>query len=209
MWKLSVFLTPSTCSNVGWSSIKGTKVVKDEWKDEWKGFTGSVVGERKQETIGSTPCNYTLPQEDNYFTGVKQLVPKKIESTATLSWNVSPENLSHMAALSSKQETNKALDRGLMHGTNFPEHVRSTGQRDDSGRQGVSGPSCSTLDPRFSEVEGRGTEETDQLCSVWTQHIASGRCNESMIIGDYGDKWCWGVYLVQFGDNMGQYASFK
>ncbi|KOX75858.1 hypothetical protein WN51_13342 [Melipona quadrifasciata] len=65
-----------------------------------------------------------------------------------------------MAALSSKQEINKALDRGLMHGTNFPEHVRSTGQRDDSGRQ-ESGPSCLTLDPRFSEAEGRGTEETN------------------------------------------------
>ncbi|KOX68607.1 hypothetical protein WN51_04093 [Melipona quadrifasciata] len=38
-------------------------------------------------------------------------------------WNVfSPENLGHMATLSSKQETNKALDRGLMHGANFPEH---------------------------------------------------------------------------------------
>ncbi|KOX80095.1 hypothetical protein WN51_08999 [Melipona quadrifasciata] len=49
---------------------------------------------------------------------------------------VSPKDLGHMAAFSSKQETNKALDRGLMHGTNFPEHVRSTGQRDDSGRQG-------------------------------------------------------------------------
>ncbi|KOX69101.1 hypothetical protein WN51_06504 [Melipona quadrifasciata] len=65
----------------------------------------------------------------------------------TLSWNVSPENLGHMAALSSKQETNKALDRGLMHGTNFPEHVRSTGemtqdgkQRDDSERQGQPFP---------------------------------------------------------------------
>ncbi|KOX78107.1 hypothetical protein WN51_09466 [Melipona quadrifasciata] len=73
---------------------------------------------------------------------------------------VSPENLGHMATLSSKQETNKALHRGLMHGTNFPEHVRSTSQRDDSGQQGVSGPSCPTLDPRFSEAEGRGTEET-------------------------------------------------
>ncbi|KOX69360.1 hypothetical protein WN51_06778 [Melipona quadrifasciata] len=82
------------------------------------------------------------------------------EKPSRLSWNVSPENLGHMATLSSKQETNKALDRGLMHGTNFPEHVRSTGQRDDSGRQGVSGPSCPTLDPRFSEAEGRGTEET-------------------------------------------------
>ncbi|KOX76058.1 hypothetical protein WN51_12870 [Melipona quadrifasciata] len=40
-----------------------------------------------------------------------------------LSWNVSPENLGHMAALSPKQETNNALDRGLMHGANFPEHA--------------------------------------------------------------------------------------
>ncbi|KOX70235.1 hypothetical protein WN51_05513 [Melipona quadrifasciata] len=50
--------------------------------------------------------------------------------TTTLSWNVSPENLGHMAALSPKQETNNALDRGLMHGANFPEHVRNPGQRD-------------------------------------------------------------------------------
>ncbi|KAK1124090.1 hypothetical protein K0M31_007114 [Melipona bicolor] len=78
----------------------------------------------------------------------------------TLSWPVSPENLGHMAALSSKQRNNKTLDRGLMHGTNFPEHLRSTGQRDDSGRQRVSGPSCPTLVPRFSETEGRGTEKT-------------------------------------------------
>ncbi|KOX69102.1 hypothetical protein WN51_06505 [Melipona quadrifasciata] len=91
----------------------------------------------------------------------------------TLSWNVSPENLGHMAVLSSKQETNKALDRELMHGTNFPEHVRSTGQRDDSGRQGVSGPSCPTLDPRFSETEGRGTEKTFGLSFGFQNRIIS------------------------------------
>ncbi|KOX74416.1 hypothetical protein WN51_00319 [Melipona quadrifasciata] len=55
---------------------------------------------------------------------------KSIMCTLGLSWNVSPENLGHMAALSPKQETNNALDRGLMHGANFPEHVRNPGQRD-------------------------------------------------------------------------------
>ncbi|KOX71153.1 Glucose dehydrogenase [acceptor] [Melipona quadrifasciata] len=44
-----------------------------------------------------------------------------------LSRNVSSENLGHMAAVSPKQETNNALDRGLMHGVNFPEHVRNSG----------------------------------------------------------------------------------
>ncbi|KOX68299.1 hypothetical protein WN51_07957 [Melipona quadrifasciata] len=99
---------------------------------------------------------------------VKAISPLEISSGSytRLSWNVSPENLGHMAALSSKQETNKALDRGLMHGANFPEHVRSTGQRDDSGWQGVSGPSCPTLDPRFSVAEGRGTEETVIGCQA-------------------------------------------
>ncbi|KOX74796.1 hypothetical protein WN51_00495 [Melipona quadrifasciata] len=78
-----------------------------------------------------------------------------LEGIKQMNWNVSPENLGHMAALSPKQETNNALDRGLMHGANLPEHVRNPGQRD----RPRPGPSCPTLDPRFSVAEGRGTED--------------------------------------------------
>ncbi|KAK1136577.1 hypothetical protein K0M31_001123 [Melipona bicolor] len=74
---------------------------------------------------------------------------------STLSSPVSSENTGHMAGLCSKQ----TLDRGLKHGTNFPEYVRNTGQRDHPRRQRVSDPSCPILDPRFSEAEGRGTEK--------------------------------------------------
>ncbi|KOX76059.1 hypothetical protein WN51_12871 [Melipona quadrifasciata] len=43
-------------------------------------------------------------------------------------WPVSPQNLGLLAELCSTAD--KALDRGLKHGTNFPEHVQNTGPQD-------------------------------------------------------------------------------
>ncbi|KOX70694.1 Acetylcholinesterase [Melipona quadrifasciata] len=115
----------------------------------------------KEETKGETTVSQRCPAMGDSSAIFPPENGNWIDDNAHLglSWNVSPENLGHMAALSPKQETNNALDRGLMHGANFPEHVRNPGQRDRPRRPRVSGPSCPTLGPRFSVAEGRGTEE--------------------------------------------------
>ncbi|KAK1132004.1 hypothetical protein K0M31_016146 [Melipona bicolor] len=88
---------------------------------------------------------------------------------STLSRPASPETFGHKTGLCSKQTS------GLKHGANFPEHVRSTGPRDHPGRQGMSGPSCPTLDPgpRFPEAEGGGTEKTFGLSFGYQNRINS------------------------------------
>ncbi|KAK1132023.1 hypothetical protein K0M31_016164 [Melipona bicolor] len=52
----------------------------------------------------------------------------------------------------------KALDRGLKHGINFPEHVKNMCQEGHRSRRRIPGHSYPTLDPRSSEAEGRGSE---------------------------------------------------